>query len=106
MFGGDGEDVAEAEAAEVFGGGGEGDGVDLVDGEEYGLAAAQEKAGEGEVGGASSVRPSTTMMMTAASERAVWAWRKISAGMSSGSSGTMPPVSTRRASADCHSMRP
>jgi hypothetical protein len=50
VFGGDGEDVAEAEAAEVFSGGGEGDGVDFVDGEEDGLAAAEEEAGEGEVG--------------------------------------------------------
>ena len=50
MFGGDGEDVAESEAAEVFGGGDEGDGVDLVDGEEDGLAAAQEETGESDVG--------------------------------------------------------
>ena len=50
MLGGDGEDVAEAEAAEVFGGGGEGDGVDFVDGEEDGLAAAQQETGEGDVG--------------------------------------------------------
>ena len=50
VFGGDGEDVAEAEAAEVFGGGSEGDGVDLVDGEEDGLAAAQKETGEGDVG--------------------------------------------------------
>jgi len=50
VLGGDGEDVAESEAAEVFGGGGEGGGVDLVDGEEDGLAAAQEEAGEGDVG--------------------------------------------------------
>ena len=50
VFGGDGEDVAEAEAAEVFGGGSEGDGVDLVDGEEDGLAAAQKESGEGDVG--------------------------------------------------------
>jgi len=50
VFGGDGEDVAEAEAAEVFGGGSEGGGVDLVDGEEDGLATAQEEAGEGDVG--------------------------------------------------------
>ncbi len=49
MFGGDGEDVAEAEAAEVFGGGCEGGGVDLVDGEEDGLAAAQQESGEGDV---------------------------------------------------------
>ena len=50
VFGGDGEDVAEAEPAEVFGGGGEGGGVDLVDGEEDGLAAAEEESGEGDVG--------------------------------------------------------
>ena len=50
VLGGDGEDVAEAEAAEVFGGGSEGGGVDLVDGEEDGLAAAQEETGEGDVG--------------------------------------------------------
>jgi len=50
VLGGDGEDVAEAEAAEVFGSGGEGGGVDLVDGEEDGLAAAQKEAGEGDVG--------------------------------------------------------
>ena len=50
VLGGDGLDVGEAEAAEVFGGGGEVDGVDFVDGEEDGLAAAEEEAGEGEVG--------------------------------------------------------
>jgi len=47
---GDWEDVGEAEAAEVFGGGGEGSGVNFVDGEEDGLAAAEEEAGESEVG--------------------------------------------------------
>ena len=51
VLGGDGEDVGEAEAAEVFGGGGEGGGVDFVDGEEDGLAGAEEETGEGEVGG-------------------------------------------------------
>src|SRR5208283_36048 len=50
VLGGDGEDVAESEATEVFSGGSEGDGVDLVDGEEDGLAAAEEEAGEGDVG--------------------------------------------------------
>ena len=48
-------------------------------------------------GAASSVRPSTTMTMASASSSATRAWRKISAGMRSGSSGTMPPVSTTRA---------
>ncbi len=51
MLGGDGEDVAKAEAAEVFRLGLEGFGVDFVDGEEDGLAAAEEQAGEREVGG-------------------------------------------------------
>src|ERR1019366_7219357 len=89
VLGGDGEDVGEAEAAEVFRGGGESGGVDFVDGEEDGLAAAEGEAG--------SVRPSITMIIAFASLRATWAWRKISAGMRSGESGTMPPVSTRRA---------
>ena len=50
VLGGDGEDVGEAEAAEVFGLGLQGFGVHLVDGEEDGLAAAEEEAGEFEVG--------------------------------------------------------
>ncbi len=47
-------------------------------------------------GAASSVRPSTTMTMASASSSATRAWRKISAGISSLSSGMMPPVSTTR----------
>ncbi len=43
--------LREAEAAEVFGLGLHGFGVHLVDGEEDGLAAAEEEAGEFEVGG-------------------------------------------------------
>jgi hypothetical protein len=106
VLGGDGEDVGEAEAAEVFGGGGEGGGVDFVDGEEDGLAAAEEEAGEFEVGGGELGAAVDDHDDGVASVRATWAWRKISAGMRASSSGTTPPVSTMRASRDCHSMRP
>ena len=50
VFGGDGEDGLEAEAAVVFGLSDELFGVDLVDGEHDGLAAAQQMPGEVEVG--------------------------------------------------------
>ena len=50
VFGGDGEDVAEAELAEVFRIGGHGVAFGLVDGEEDGLAAAEEHADEVVVG--------------------------------------------------------
>ena len=82
VLGGDGDDVGEAEAAEVFGGGGEGGGVDFVDGEEDGLAAAEEQAGEGEVGGGEfGAAVDNHDDGVRLRSRATWAWRKISAGM-------------------------
>ena len=51
MLGGDGDEVADAESAEIFGGGFHALRVDFVHGEEEGLAGALEQAGEVEVGG-------------------------------------------------------
>ena len=54
-------------------------------------------------GPASSLRPSTTTMMAAASSNANRACRKISEGIKSSSSGTIPPVSTSRKKFPSHS---
>ena len=51
VLGGYGHEVADTEAAEIFGGGFHAFGVDFVDGEEEGLAGFDEEAGKVDVGG-------------------------------------------------------
>ena len=107
VFGGDGEELLHAEAAEVFCLRQPLVGVDFVDGEEDGLAGADEQAGELDVGrGEFGAAVDDHDDERAASSRAVRAWRKISAGISSASSGTMPPVSTMRAVRPAQSTSP
>jgi hypothetical protein len=57
-------------------------------------------------GAANSLRPSTTITMASASSNASRAWRKISAGMNSFSSGMMPPVSITCSLRWFHSVSP
>jgi hypothetical protein len=63
-----------------------------------GLPVFRSKRASSRSGAVNSVLASTTITIAADSSRATRAWRKISEGMKSLSSGIMPPVSTMRKS--------
>jgi len=68
----------------------------LLTARKSGLPPRISKRARSRSGAVSSLRPSTTRMIASASSNAIRAWRNISAGMKSFSSGSIPPVSTMR----------
>ncbi len=94
---GDRHHVAKAEPAEVFGLHLHRFGIDLVHGEKDILPPRCSRRASSISGAASSVRASTTMMMASVLPAQPAPDGNISAGMSASSSGTTPPVFTKRA---------